>query len=86
MSIEKAYDAWAGQYDTNENKTRDLDQIATRETLSKYQFKMVLELGCGTGKNTSWLLQNAEQVIGLDFSQEMLNMARAKITDPRAEF
>ena len=86
MSIEKAYDAWAGQYDTNENKTRDLDQKATRETLSKYPFKKVLELGCGTGKNTGWLLQNAEQVIGLDFSQEMLNMARAKITDPRAEF
>lgn len=23
--IQKAYDAWSGQYDTNENKTRDLE-------------------------------------------------------------
>ena len=78
MSIEKAYNAWAEQYDTNENKTRDLDIKATVESLSKYKFKHVLELGCGTGKNTSWLLTKAERVIGLDFSQEMLNIAREK--------
>ena len=86
MSIEKSYNAWAGQYDTNENKTRDLDKKATIETLSKYKFKYVLELGCGTGKNTGWLLSKAERVIGIDFSVEMLKVARKKITDIRAEF
>jgi predicted TPR repeat methyltransferase len=86
MSIEKAYNSWARQYDTNENKTRDLDVKATIETLSNYQFKYVLELGCGTGKNTGWLLSKAKQVIGLDFSQEMLNIAQKKITDSRAVF
>ncbi len=86
MSIEKAYNSWAEQYDTNENKTRDLDIKATVKTLSKYNFKFVLELGCGTGKNTGWLLNKAEQVIGLDFSEEMLNIAKEKITDSRAEF
>ncbi|ALM08202.1 methyltransferase type 11 [Sediminicola sp. YIK13] len=86
MSIEKAYNSWAGQYDTNANKTRDLDIKATIETLSKYKFKHVLELGCGTGKNTGWLLSKAERVIGLDFSQEMLTIAKEKITDNRAIF
>ncbi len=86
MSIEKAYNSWAGQYDTNKNKTRDLDIKATVETLSKYKFKHVLELGCGTGKNTGWLLRKAEQLIGLDFSQEMLNIAKEKNTDIRAIF
>ncbi len=86
MSIEKAYNSWAGQYDTNKNKTRDLDIKATIETLSKYKFKYVLELGCGTGKNTGWLLRKAEQLIGLDFSQEMLNIAKEKNTDIRAIF
>ncbi|MFD2564774.1 class I SAM-dependent DNA methyltransferase [Aquimarina rubra] len=86
MSIEKAYNAWAAQYDTNENKTRDLDIKATIDTLSKYKFKYVLELGCGTGKNTGWLLSKAEQVIGLDFSQEMLNIAKEKITDSNVQF
>jgi len=86
MSIEKAYNAWAQQYDTNKNKTRDLDKKATMNTLSKYKFKNVLELGCGTGKNTAWLLSKAKQLIGLDFSQEMLNIAKEKIADSRAEF
>ena len=56
MSIEKAYNIWANQYDTNENRTRDLDKISTSQTLSRYEFENVLELGCGTGKNTNWLL------------------------------
>jgi predicted TPR repeat methyltransferase len=80
MSIEKAYNIWANQYDTNENRTRDLDTIATIETLNKYDFENVLELGCGTGKNTTWLLGKAKQIIGLDFSQEMLNKAKEKIS------
>lgn len=86
MSIEKAYNIWASQYDTNSNKTRDLDRKATIETLSKFDFSLVIELGCGTGKNTAFLLTKADKVIGLDFSQEMLNKAKTKIKDERAEF
>ena len=86
MSIEFAYNAWAEQYDTNENKTRDLDLTATVETLKKYEFKSVLELGCGTAKNTIWLLSKAECVVGLDFSEEMLRIAQEKINDVRVEF
>ena len=86
MSIEKAYNSWADQYDTNENKTRDLDRKSTIDTLNKYDFENVLELGCGTGKNTEWLLKKAKRIIGLDFSQEMLNLAKSKITDNRVDF
>lgn len=62
MSISKAYNSWASQYDTNLNKTRDLDKKATIETLSNYHFNNVLELGCGTGKNTEWLLTKATHI------------------------
>jgi len=86
MSIEKAYNIWANQYDTNKNLTRDLDKRSTIETLSKYKFETVLELGCGTGKNTKWLLEKATHIIGLDFSQEMLNKAKEKIFDERVTF
>lgn len=86
MSIEKAYDIWANQYDTNKNRTRDLDKKSTIETLSNYNFENVLELGCGTGKNTEWLLSKAKRVIGLDFSREMLNKAKEKISDKRVTF
>ena len=86
MTIEKAYNIWADQYDTNKNKTRDLDQKSTVQTLKKYSFESVIELGCGTGKNTMYLLTKAEKVLALDFSQEMLNIAKAKIIDPRVNF
>ena len=86
MNIEKAYNSWAKQYDTNKNKTRDLDIKSTIETLSRYNFNNVLELGCGTGKNTQWLLKKATQIIGLDFSQEMLDIAKKKISQKQVKF
>ncbi|MBA6153070.1 class I SAM-dependent DNA methyltransferase [Gelidibacter maritimus] len=86
MNIEKAYNIWADQYDTNSNKTRDLDTKSTIETLNKFDFSKVIELGCGTGKNTTFLLKKADEIIGLDFSQEMLNKAKDKIKDERVEF
>lgn len=86
MSIKKAYNSWASQYDTNENKTRDLDKIATINTLSKFNFSRVLELGCGSGKNTEWLVQHAEKVVGLDFSDKMLSIAKKKVISPKVSF
>jgi len=86
MSIASAYNSWAEQYDSNPNITRDLDQKATIETLSKYSFNDVLELGCGTGKNTIWLQQCSKHIIGLDFSEEMLLIAKEKISDANVVF
>lgn len=86
MNIEKAYNVWAAQYDTNLNATRDLDKVSTIQTLDKIQFSTVIELACGTGKNTQYLLTKADKVIGLDFSEEMLKKAKEKITSKRVEF
>ncbi len=86
MSIAEAYNQWANQYDSNANKTRDLDRVATQKTLEKYSFDKVLELGCGTGKNTVWLLEQGAAVIGVDFSEGMLEKAREKIQSSTATF
>ena len=86
MSIKKDYDAWSDQYDSNSNKTRDLDAISTSQTLSKYAFDFVLELGCGTAKNTPFFLSRAKKVIGIDFSEGMLQKARQKVKDARCKF
>jgi len=86
MSIAEAYNSWAKIYDTNENKTRDLDKKATIETLSNYHFSNILELGCGTGKNTEFLLNTAGKITALDFSDEMLRKAKEKINSPKVNF
>lgn len=86
MKIQEAYNVWANIYDTNANKTRDLDESITWEILREKSFSKVIELGCGTGKNTLHLLKKADEIIALDFSEEMLRKAKEKIKDKRVVF
>ena len=86
MNTERAYNEWASQYDSNLNKTRDLEGIALRECLKDISFDKCLEIGCGTGKNTVWLVERAHQVTCVDLSEEMLAKAKGKINSSKAGF
>ncbi|HEY0894947.1 MAG TPA: class I SAM-dependent methyltransferase [Sphingobacteriaceae bacterium] len=86
MNTEQAYDQWSTQYDGNENKTRDLEGNALKDMLAGRSFRSVLELGCGTGKNTLHLLECGEHITAVDLSEEMLRKAQSKIASPRVEF
>lgn len=86
MDTREAYNRWAFQYDTNENKTRDLEAQALRNTLANIPFHSILEIGCGTGKNTEWLLQQAQMVTAVDLSDEMLIKARQKFSGASVQF
>ncbi len=78
MSIRDAYDAWSETYDTDLNKTRALDEEVTRSVLAGARYTSILEIGCGTGKNTTLLATLADTVHALDFSPSMLAKARAR--------
>ena len=86
MNVEQAYNSWAEQYDTNLNKTRDLEAICLRNTLSSIPFKTCLEIGCGTGKNTEWLVTKVNELTAVDFSAEMLAKAKEKIQSANVQF
>ena len=86
MNNQQAYNQWARNYDTVINKTRDLEGKALRTVLSHYHYTSVLEIGCGTGKNTEWLIPRAEKIIAADFSVEMLAKAKFKIDSHSVEF
>ena len=86
MTIQNAYNQWAHTYDTDDNLTRDLDASVTKQALENVNVRAILELGCGTGKNTLLLAQLADKVTALDFSQEMLAKARAKVNTPTVQF
>jgi ubiquinone/menaquinone biosynthesis C-methylase UbiE len=77
--IQHAYDRWSEVYDSDANATRDLDASVLRRQPLALEGKDVLELGAGTGKNTVWLAERARQVVALDFSQGMLDRARARL-------
>ena len=86
MNIKEAYQEWSHQYDTNENKTRDLEAIALRSVLSKLELNKVLEFGCGTGKNTVWFEKNAKEILSADFSEAMISKAAEKIKSTKVQF
>ena len=78
MSVEAAYTKWSETYDSDPNRTRDLDAIVTRQWLGGRRFGAILEIGCGTGKNAEFLATIADRVTAVDFSPGMLGQAAAK--------
>ena len=86
MNIRQAYSDWAATYDSDRNLTRDLDQAVTRNILANLHCKSVLELGCGTGKNTALLGEIGERVCAIDFSPRMIERARDKLRSDNVSF
>lgn len=85
-NIRQAYNTWSDQYDTNQNKTRDLEGRSLRETLSGKQFNNCLEIGCGTGKNSKWLVDQVKNLTAVDFSEGMLEKAKKNIISHNVNF
>ena len=82
MGVRSGYDVWSKSYDSDANRTRELDAKVVRDVLGTRSAEAVLEVGCGTGKNTGWLAERFGQVTGIDFSPGMLAVARRKLQAP----
>jgi ubiquinone/menaquinone biosynthesis C-methylase UbiE len=78
MKIDEAYEIWSHSYDQDRNLTRDLDEQITRHILKGHSFDSIVELGCGTGKNTRLLTEIGAKVQAIDFSAAMISQARHK--------
>jgi Methylase involved in ubiquinone/menaquinone biosynthesis len=86
MNTQQAYNSWANQYDSNDNKTRDLEARALRECLGTLSFDRCLEIGCGTGKNTIWLAGKSQHITAVDLSEEMVAKAKEKVKGSQVQF
>ncbi len=86
MNNQQAYNQWASTYNDVKNLTRDVELKAKKEVLETIPFSAVLELGCGTGKNTDWLLQKASSITAVDFSENMLVKARERVNSDKVNF
>lgn len=84
--VADAYDRWSRQYDDDQNATRDLDAFVLRQVPLQLAGARVLEVGCGTGKNSAWLVSQARELIALDFSPGMLDVARRRVRSSAARF
>jgi ubiquinone/menaquinone biosynthesis C-methylase UbiE len=87
--IAEAYDEWAETYDADPNRTRDLAAETLRRVNLDLAGRRVIEVGCGTGRNTEWLASRqagSTNILALDFSEAMLARARDRVNDPRVRF
>ena len=82
--VASAYDQWARTYETVENVTRDLAAAVLRQYPLHMHDRDVLETGCGTGLNTTYLAQQSRSVLAVDGSAGMLAQARPSIAAPQA--
>lgn len=85
-NVRQGYNQWAESYDSVHNKTRDLDKHAMQFVLQDASFAHLLEIGCGTGKNSEWLVKISNQLTSVDFSENMISKARAKVKEPNVHF
>jgi ubiquinone/menaquinone biosynthesis C-methylase UbiE len=86
--IASDYDDWAETYDEVQNLTRDLAGEALRQVELKLAGRRIVEVGCGTGRNTEWLRTQAgsTNIVAMDFSVEMLAKAKARVSQPSVRF
>jgi len=76
--IQRGYDRWAGIYDEEANPLIGLEEPVVREALGDVAGLAVLDLGCGTGRHALWLANASAAVTAIDFSEGMMERARAK--------
>jgi len=81
--LKKHYKDWAGEYDKDLNEwgyayPRELKKILLNKIRINKSAK-ILDAGCGTGYVAETLKDlNFSNIIGLDYSQDMLDVARKK--------
>jgi malonyl-CoA O-methyltransferase len=86
MNIQSAYNNWSESYDEDLNLTRDLDAHIVRNEFANSKFDSILEVGCGTGKNTIFFSEIADKVYAIDFSEGMIKKAKEKIKSHNVYF
>jgi ubiquinone/menaquinone biosynthesis C-methylase UbiE len=74
------YAAWAETYD-DENNLIDLEERSLRRILERSPAGDAADIACGTGRVSALLCERGHRVTGVDPSEEMLTVARAKGLD-----
>src|SRR6185295_7626510 len=86
VSTALGYDRWSEVYDSDENPLILLEEKHMPALVRNVAGLRVADIGCGTGRHALRLAAAGAQVTAVDFSQEMLNRARAKPGAERVQF
>jgi ubiquinone/menaquinone biosynthesis C-methylase UbiE len=78
LSVLDGYAAWAERYDEEDNPLALIEGPAIMEACGNVAGLAVLDVGCGTGRHSLPLIEAGAKVVGIDFSPEMLAVARRR--------
>lgn len=79
VSARQGYDLWSETYDSSPNPVVAMDSRHTIKLLAPNDGELILDAGCGTGRNLGPLLLSGGTAVGIDFSFRMLQVARRQI-------
>ena len=93
MLNKKGFDLWSGQYDQSVKTSDDNNEYpfagyhrlmeAVYSTVMERAPAKVLDIGIGTGFLASKLAQAGNEIVGIDFSEQMLKQTAQKIPNAR---
>ena len=76
--------AWAAEYDAPGNPMVMAEEPVVRGLVAGFPMGVALDAACGTGRHAAYLASLGHEVIGIDCTPEMLEVAKAKA--PSAQF
>ena len=76
VDTQEGYDQWSLTYDSTGNPLVAIEDRAINELLGDINGKKIIDLGCGTGRNSRKLRNLGAEVTGADFSEGMLGKAK----------
>ncbi|KAF2202783.1 S-adenosyl-L-methionine-dependent methyltransferase [Delitschia confertaspora ATCC 74209] len=102
LPTRETYNAWASVYDTDGNILQAIDDLSLSTLLPEFLTQVlsssssstlnILDLGCGTGRNTAklltypWPTDKLVNVHGVDFSRKMLDIAERKLRGAKEQW
>jgi SAM-dependent methyltransferase len=81
VGAREGYDLWSPTYESTPNPVVAMDSRHTIKLLAPAMGELILDAGCGTGRNLTPLLTTGAAAVGIDFSFGMLKVARRQLED-----
>ena len=79
VGVREGYDIWSETYDRTLNPVVAMDARYTMQMLAPERGELILDAGCGTGRNLLPMVAAGSQPIGMDLSIGMLKVAKRNL-------
>ncbi|MEL7975584.1 class I SAM-dependent methyltransferase [Isoptericola sp. F-RaC21] len=83
ITTQDGYRHWAPRYDAGPNGFWGMEEPLVRPLMERSEPGLVIDAACGTGRHTRWLVEQGHEVLAFDTSEDMLEIARAKVPGAR---